>query len=88
VLSLVTAFFASGFFTVLVLSTYLAYRFVALARSRGREGVSAWAVETKTRFIQSKRREASDESAVVVDFKEPPHEDSNVTDAFVKQEGS
>jgi len=87
VLCLVTAFFASGFFTVLVISAYLAYRFVTLIRSKGREGVSSWAVETKTRFIQSKRREASDESTVVVDVKEPLPEDSFVTDSDTKQEG-
>ncbi|KAJ6494673.1 hypothetical protein C8R47DRAFT_1116736 [Mycena vitilis] len=86
-LCLVTIFFASGFFTVLVISTYLGYRFVTLVRSDGRGGVSNWAVETKDRFIQSKRREASDESAVVVDSKEPRPEDSFGTESDVKQQG-
>ncbi|KAJ6588284.1 hypothetical protein B0H19DRAFT_912335, partial [Mycena capillaripes] len=50
-LCLATIFFVSGFFTVLVITAYLAYRFVTLVRSNGREGVSGWAVETKDRFI-------------------------------------
>ncbi|KAJ7253032.1 hypothetical protein B0H12DRAFT_601722 [Mycena haematopus] len=86
VVSLAVAFFASGFFTVLAISTYLVYRFITLVRSRGREGVHSWAVEAKTRFIPSTRREASDESAVVVDVKEPPPEASFVTDSDAKQE--
>ncbi|KAJ7845898.1 hypothetical protein B0H13DRAFT_115555 [Mycena leptocephala] len=87
VLCLVSTFFASGFFTVLAISTYLAYRFVTLVRSNGRDGVSSWALETKGRFIQSERREASDESAVVVDVKDSPTEDSLGTDSNVKQQG-
>ncbi|KAJ6463937.1 hypothetical protein C8R45DRAFT_1107523 [Mycena sanguinolenta] len=86
VLCLVAAFFATGFFTVLAISIYLAYRFVTLVRSQGHEGVRSWAVEAKTRFIPSTRREASDGSAVVVDLKEPPPEDSLVTDPDAKQE--
>ncbi|KAJ7130281.1 hypothetical protein C8R44DRAFT_613916 [Mycena epipterygia] len=85
VLILTITFFASGFFTVLVISSYLGYRFVTLVRSNGREGVSNWAVEAKGRFIQSKRRDASDRSAVVVDVKEPSSE--WVTDPDAKQEG-
>ncbi|KAJ7084020.1 hypothetical protein B0H15DRAFT_404179 [Mycena belliarum] len=60
VLILVATFFTSGFLTVLAISTYLAYRFVTLVRSNGRDGVANWAFETKDRFIKSKRREASD----------------------------
>ncbi|KAJ6590966.1 hypothetical protein DFH09DRAFT_191064 [Mycena vulgaris] len=92
VLILVATFFSSGFFTVLAISTYLAYRFVTLVRSNGRNGVSNWAVETKGRFVQSKRQEASDGSAVVVDVKEPPSEwttdNSFGTDPDAKQEGA
>ncbi|KAJ7151388.1 hypothetical protein C8R43DRAFT_1005003 [Mycena crocata] len=101
VLSLAIAFFASGFFTVLAISTYLAYRFFTLVRADGREGVSSWAVETKRQFVQSKRREASDGSVVVVDKKEPPDwitqsssastvksDDSFGTDSDAKQEDS
>ncbi|KAJ7028683.1 hypothetical protein C8F04DRAFT_1043758 [Mycena alexandri] len=89
VLTLVTTFFASGFFTVLAISTYLAYRFVTLVRSSGRDGVSSWAIETKGRFIQSNRRDASDGS-VVVDVKEPLSSQNfalHSTDSDTKQEG-
>ncbi|KAJ7481487.1 hypothetical protein FB451DRAFT_1394138 [Mycena latifolia] len=92
VLILVATFFTSGFLTVLAISTYLTYRFVTLLRSNGRDGVSSWAVETKDRFIQSKKREASDGSAVVVDAKEPQSDwvtddSSTRTDTDAKQEG-
>ncbi|KAK7042479.1 hypothetical protein R3P38DRAFT_317677 [Favolaschia claudopus] len=86
ILCVITAFFASGFFTALAISTYLLWRFVTLVRSNGRDGLSSWAVETKTRFIRPKRREPSDESAVVVDMKEAPSEDILVGN--VKQENS
>ncbi|KAJ7507176.1 hypothetical protein B0H11DRAFT_1970593 [Mycena galericulata] len=92
VLILVATFFASGFFTVLAISSYIAYRFFVLVRSNGRQGLSNWAVEVKGRFIPSKRREASDESAVIVDVKEPPRDwvkdESFTTDSDAKQEGS
>ncbi|KAK6974949.1 hypothetical protein R3P38DRAFT_3478496 [Favolaschia claudopus] len=68
ILCVITAFFASGFFTALAISTYPLVAFL----------------ETKTRFIRPKRREPSDESAVVVDMKEAPSEDILVGD--VKQE--
>ncbi|KAF8136067.1 hypothetical protein K438DRAFT_1881943 [Mycena galopus ATCC 62051] len=86
VASLVKAFFASGFFTVLAISTYLAYRFVTLVRSKEREGVRSWAVATKPTFIPSTRREASDESAFIVDVQEPPPEDSFAANSNPKQE--
>ncbi|KAF8214504.1 hypothetical protein K438DRAFT_1801550 [Mycena galopus ATCC 62051] len=86
VASLVKAFFVSGFFTVLAISTYLAYRFVTLVRSKGREGVRSWAVATKTTFIPSTRREASDESAFIMDVQEPPPEDSFAANSNPKQE--
>ncbi|KAJ6613607.1 hypothetical protein B0H10DRAFT_218272 [Mycena sp. CBHHK59/15] len=74
ILSLVTMGFASAFFTVFTISTYLGYRFAVLVRSKGREGISSWASETKGRFIQSARREASGGSAVVVAVEEPQAE--------------
>ncbi|KAJ7764558.1 hypothetical protein DFH07DRAFT_956021 [Mycena maculata] len=87
VLILVAAFFASGFFSVLAISSYITYRFVTLVRSGGRDGVSNWAVEVKGRFITPKRREASDGSAVIVDVKEL-QDDSFGVDSDVKEEGS
>ncbi|KAJ7704392.1 hypothetical protein B0H17DRAFT_1193637 [Mycena rosella] len=92
VLVLVATFFASAFFTVLGLCTYLALRFVQLVVANGHHGLSIWALETKDRFVLSSKREASDSSAVVVDVKEAPSEwttdDSFGSNADAKQEGS
>ncbi|KAJ7052801.1 hypothetical protein C8F01DRAFT_1261582 [Mycena amicta] len=98
VLSLCTAFFFAGCISLILLSTYVGFRLFTLIRSDGRDGISTWAVETKSRFVypQPNRgvaREASDGSAVVVesepdadpDVKPPP--EAADSDNTVKQEG-
>ncbi|KAF7292991.1 hypothetical protein MIND_01198400 [Mycena indigotica] len=93
-LSLCVTFFFAGCITLTLLSTYVTYRLLILVRADGREGVSTWAAETKSRFAYPRQRrrkevlrEASDgsDSAVVVESDpettkaEPETFDSDVT---------